>query len=147
MDESGLTRLPDVCSFCVCVSTLFFFLLFRYGFGEAGLAKKGVPGGAQLRASLTLVSWKSVKMLEGTIEMKVVVEQEGYQKPNEGAAVKIKFVGKLADGRIFAQNDCLEYVRDTSLVITISLSPSVHDRINPWKRQILGENTRNRSNE
>ena len=56
----------------------------EYGFGDQGLPEKGVPPGARLKADLTLVGWKTVKVLEGNIRVKMLEEKEGYQKPNEG---------------------------------------------------------------
>ncbi|QDZ21454.1 FKBP-type peptidyl-prolyl cis-trans isomerase [Chloropicon primus] len=88
----------------------------EYGFGEAGLAGK-VPPGAKIKAELTLVSWKSVKMVEETIEMKLLVEQEGYQKPNEGSSVKVDLVGKLEDGTVVEEKAGFEFVTDDEQVI------------------------------
>ena len=84
----------------------------QYGFGDEGSAANGVPPGAKLKAELTLVSWKSVKIIEETIIFKMLDEKEGYQKPNEGAKVKVNLVGKLEDGTVIEEAEAKEFVTD-----------------------------------
>ncbi|KAK8565161.1 hypothetical protein V6N12_058735 [Hibiscus sabdariffa] len=59
----------------------------QYGFGEKGKPAAGaVPPNATLQITLELISWKTV-----------TEEGEGYERPNEGAVVKVKLIGKLQD--------------------------------------------------
>lgn len=79
----------------------------QYGFGEAGReAVEGfpaIPPNATLQISLELPSWKSVEnvTLDGKVTKKCLREGEGYEKPNEGAFVKVRFTGRLVDGTEF----------------------------------------------
>lgn len=79
----------------------------QYGFGEKGKAASGdaaaVPPNATLQITLELVSWKTVSLIgdDKKVIKKILKEGEGYEKPNEGAIVKVKLVGKLEDGTVF----------------------------------------------
>jgi FK506-binding protein 4/5 len=52
-----------------------------------------------------LISWKTVTEIgeEKKILKKVLKEGEGYERPNEGAVVKVKITGKLQDGTVFSK--------------------------------------------
>ncbi|KQJ99076.1 70 kDa peptidyl-prolyl isomerase [Brachypodium distachyon] len=79
----------------------------QYGFGEMGRPATGQEGGippnASLLIDLELVSWKTVTEIgeDKKILKKVIKEGEGYERPNEGAVVKVKITGKLQDGTVF----------------------------------------------
>ncbi|CAO2179770.1 unnamed protein product [Urochloa humidicola] len=81
----------------------------QYGFGEKGRPAAGeegaVPPNATLLIDLELVSWKTVTEIgdDKKILKKVLKEGEGYDRPNEGAVVKVKFMGKLQDGTVFTK--------------------------------------------
>ncbi|CAO2162660.1 unnamed protein product [Urochloa humidicola] len=81
----------------------------QYGFGEKGRPAAGeegaVPPNATLLIDLELVSWKTVTEIgdDKKILKKVLKEGEGYDRPNEGAVVKVKFIGKLQDGTVFTK--------------------------------------------
>ncbi|GAB2282436.1 Peptidyl-prolyl cis-trans isomerase fkbp62 [Dionaea muscipula] len=101
----------------------------QYGFGEKGKPASGdegaVPPNATLHITLELVSWKTVT--EVTDDKKVVKkslkEGEGYDRPNEGAVVKVKLIGKLQDGTVFVkkghdeQSELFEFRTDEEQVI------------------------------
>lgn len=63
------------------------------GFGEKGRPATGdegyVPPNATLQISLELVSWKTVSDISNDqrILKKILKEGEGYERPNDGAAV------------------------------------------------------------
>ena len=79
----------------------------QYGFGEKGKPAQGeegaVPPNASLEITLELVSWKTVSEVtdDKKVIKKIVKEGEGYERPNEGASVKVKLIGKLQDGTAF----------------------------------------------
>ncbi|XP_073007849.1 70 kDa peptidyl-prolyl isomerase-like [Typha latifolia] len=81
----------------------------QYAFGENGRLESGdegaVPPNATLHVELELVSWKTVTEVgeEKKILKKILKEGEGYERPNEGATVKVKFIGKLEDGTVFVK--------------------------------------------
>lgn len=81
----------------------------QYGLGEMGRPSSGeegaVPPNATLNIELELVSWKTVSEIgdDKKILKKILKEGEGYDKPNEGAVVKVKLSGKLRDGTIFVK--------------------------------------------
>ncbi|CAM0144446.1 unnamed protein product [Urochloa decumbens] len=81
----------------------------QYGFGEKGRPATGeegaVPPNAALLVDLELVSWKTVTEIgdDKKILKKVLKEGEGYDRPNEGAVVKVKIMGKLQDGTVFTK--------------------------------------------
>jgi FK506-binding protein 4/5 len=83
----------------------------QYGFGEKGKAAAGnegaVPPNATLNITLELVSWKTVSNVtdDKKVVKKILKEGEGYERPNEGAVVKLKLIGKLQDGTIFVKKD------------------------------------------
>lgn len=64
------------------------------GFGEKGKpASAGdgaIPPNATLEINLELVSWKTVSEVtdDNKVMKKILKEGEGYERPNEGAAVK-----------------------------------------------------------
>ncbi|KAA8550570.1 hypothetical protein F0562_002254 [Nyssa sinensis] len=79
----------------------------QYGFGEKGKPVSGdegaVPPNATLHITLELVSWKTVSEVtsDKKVIKKILKEAEGYERPNEGAIVKLKLIGKLQDGTVF----------------------------------------------
>ncbi|KAL3358889.1 hypothetical protein AABB24_015798 [Solanum stoloniferum] len=79
----------------------------QYGFGEKGKPASGdggaVPPNATLQISLELVTWKTVSSVtdDKKVIKKILKEGEGFEKPNAGAVVKMKLIGKLQDGRVF----------------------------------------------
>jgi FK506-binding protein 4/5 len=79
----------------------------QYGFGEKGKPASGdeaaVPQNATLLVTLELLSWKTVSNVtdDKKIVKKILKEGEGYEKPNEGAVVTLKLIGKLQDGTVF----------------------------------------------
>ncbi|KAI8574213.1 hypothetical protein RHMOL_Rhmol01G0337300 [Rhododendron molle] len=79
----------------------------QYGFGEVGKPAFGdegaVPPNETLQITLELESWKTVTEVtdDKKVLKKTLKEGEGYDKPNEGAIVKLKITGKLQDGTIF----------------------------------------------
>lgn len=99
----------------------------QYGFGEGGRAAVGhegaVPPNATLKITLELVSWKSVSDVtkDKKVLKKALKEGEGYERPNDGAVVQVKLVGKLHDGTIFMKkghdNEPFEFKIDEEQVI------------------------------
>ncbi|CDP03935.1 unnamed protein product [Coffea canephora] len=102
----------------------------QYGFGEKGKPVSGdqgaVPPNATLNINLELVSWKTVSNVtdDKKVIKKILKEGEGYEKPNEGAVVKLKLVGKLQDSTVFVkkgygddEDDLLEFKTDEEQVI------------------------------
>lgn len=89
----------------------------QYGFGEKGKPASGdegaVPPNATLQITLELVSWKTVSEVtdDKKVIKKILKEGEGYERPNEGAVVEVKLIGKLQDGTVFVKkghDDCEE---------------------------------------
>ncbi|KAJ0988937.1 hypothetical protein J5N97_007293 [Dioscorea zingiberensis] len=100
----------------------------QYAFGEKGRPASGdegaVPPNATLHIDLELVSWKTVTEVGDAkkILKKVLKEGEGYERPNEGAVVRVKLVGKLEDGTLFVKKgyddeEPLEFKTDEEQVI------------------------------
>ncbi|THU51217.1 hypothetical protein C4D60_Mb06t28670 [Musa balbisiana] len=81
----------------------------QYAFGEDGRQASGdegaVPPNATLHIELELVSWKIVTEIgdDKKIVKKILKEGEGYERPNDGAVVKVKLIGKLDDGTVFVK--------------------------------------------
>lgn len=82
----------------------------QYGFGEKGKPASGneggVPPNAALQIALELVSWKTVSEItdDKKVIKKILKEGDGYERPNDGAVVKVKLIGKLQDGTVFVKN-------------------------------------------
>ncbi|KAL8516593.1 hypothetical protein ACS0TY_015021 [Phlomoides rotata] len=102
----------------------------QYGFDEKGKPASGeegaVPPNATLDIDLELVSWKTVSFVtdDKKVVKKIMKEGEGYERPNEGAVVKLKLIGKLQDGTVFVkkghgddENDLFEFKTDEEQVI------------------------------
>ncbi|XP_047966937.1 peptidyl-prolyl cis-trans isomerase FKBP62-like [Salvia hispanica] len=102
----------------------------QYGFGEKGKPACGdygaIPPNATLAIDLELVSWKTVSNVteDKKVVKKILKEGEGYERPNEGALVKLKLIGKLQDGTVFLkkghgdnQNDLFEFKTDEEEVV------------------------------
>ncbi|XVF84525.1 hypothetical protein PTKIN_Ptkin17bG0044000 [Pterospermum kingtungense] len=81
----------------------------QYAFGEDGRPAVGgecaVPPNATLQITLELVSWKSVSDVskDKKVIKKILKEGEGYERPDDGAVVQVKLIGKLQDGTIFVK--------------------------------------------
>ncbi|KAF4370304.1 hypothetical protein G4B88_012988 [Cannabis sativa] len=100
----------------------------QYGFGEKGKPAAGgegaVPPNATLQITLELISWKTVSEItdDKKVIKKVLTDGEGYERPNEGAVVKLKLIGKLQDGTVFIKKghdgeELLEFKTDEEQVI------------------------------
>ncbi|KAF0893884.1 hypothetical protein E2562_031419 [Oryza meyeriana var. granulata] len=100
----------------------------QYGFGEQGRPASGaegaVPPNATVHIDLELISWKTVTLIgdDKRILKKVLKEGEGYERPNDGAVVRVRFIGKLEDGTVFAKrghdgDEPLEFRTDEEQVI------------------------------
>ncbi|XP_051134671.1 peptidyl-prolyl cis-trans isomerase FKBP62-like [Andrographis paniculata] len=102
----------------------------QYAFGEAGKPASGdgnaVPPNATLNIVLELLSWKTVSNVtdDEKVVKKILKEGEGYERPNEGAVVKLKLIGKLHDGTVFVkkgqsdnEEDLFEFKTDEEQVI------------------------------
>lgn len=101
----------------------------QYGFGEKGKPASGeegaVPPNATLEITLELVSWKTVTEVtdDKKVIKKILKEGEGYERPNEGAVVKLKLIGKLQGGTVFLKKghgegeDLFEFKTDDEQVI------------------------------
>ncbi|KAI4317410.1 hypothetical protein L6164_025279 [Bauhinia variegata] len=79
----------------------------QYAFNESGRPASGdegaVPPNATLQIDLELVSWKTVSDItkDKKVLKKTLKEGEGYERPNDGAVVQVKLIGKLQDGTVF----------------------------------------------
>ncbi|KAL7209382.1 hypothetical protein ACSBR1_031003 [Camellia fascicularis] len=79
----------------------------QYAFGEKGRPtireECVVPPNATLQINLELVSWKVVSEItnDKKVSKKILKEGEGYERPNDGAVVQVKLIGKLQDGTVF----------------------------------------------
>ncbi|XP_076951591.1 70 kDa peptidyl-prolyl isomerase-like [Bidens hawaiensis] len=80
----------------------------QYAFGEKGREPEGdnecvVLPNTTLQITLELVSWKIVSEIttDSKVQKKILKEGEGYDCPNDGAAVQVKLIGKLKDGTVF----------------------------------------------
>lgn len=102
----------------------------QYGFGEKGKPASGdqgsVPPNATLDIDLELLSWKTVSNVtdDKKVIKKILKEGDGYERPNEGAVVKLKLIGKLQDDTVFVkkghgddENDLFEFKTDEEQVI------------------------------
>ncbi|KAL0889907.1 hypothetical protein Bca101_013890 [Brassica carinata] len=84
------------------------FTVKEDGFGETGRPvsdgmQAAIPPNATLQMDLELVSWKTVVEVtdDKKVIKKILKDGEGYERPNEGAVVKLKLIGKLQDGTVF----------------------------------------------
>ncbi|KAH0640654.1 hypothetical protein KY285_037240 [Solanum tuberosum] len=81
----------------------------QYAFGETGKVASGdeggVPPNATLQINLELISWKIVSEVtnDKKVLKRILKEGEGYERPNDGALVKVKLIGKLQDGTVFVK--------------------------------------------
>ncbi|KAL9237859.1 hypothetical protein vseg_012357 [Gypsophila vaccaria] len=81
----------------------------QYGFGDTSRPASGeeavVPPNAVLQITLELVSWKIVSEVttDKKVLKKTLKEGEGYDRPNDGALVQVKLIGKLQDGTVFVK--------------------------------------------
>ncbi|XP_057455742.1 peptidyl-prolyl cis-trans isomerase FKBP62-like [Lotus japonicus] len=101
----------------------------QYGFGEKGKPAHGdegaIPPNATLQITLELVSWKTVTDVtdDKKVVKKILKEGEGFERPNEGAVVKLKLIGKLQDGTVFLkkghddEGELFEFKTDEEQVI------------------------------
>ncbi|KAJ8748170.1 hypothetical protein K2173_000578 [Erythroxylum novogranatense] len=101
----------------------------QYGLGELGKPAVGsegaVPPNSTLKITLELVSWKTITVVtdDEKVIKKIVKEGEGYERPNDGTAVKLKLIGKLQDGTVFLkkghdnEEELFEFVVDEEQVV------------------------------
>lgn len=100
----------------------------QYGFGEKGKPASGdesaVPPNANIQITLELVDWKTVTEVtdDKKVIKKILKEGDGYERPNEGAVVKVKLIGKLQDGTVFFKkgqddSELFEFKTDEEQVI------------------------------
>ncbi|KAJ9517315.1 hypothetical protein QJQ45_016684 [Haematococcus lacustris] len=84
----------------------------EYAFGPEGQpALKGsdsssaVPPDANVEVDLELVGWHKVENVsdDGGVVKKTLVESSEWKRPNEGAKVTLRGVGRLEDGTVFDQ--------------------------------------------
>ncbi|KAL4561072.1 hypothetical protein LXL04_033234 [Taraxacum kok-saghyz] len=81
----------------------------QYAFGEKGWDPAGgdecvaVLPNTTIQMSVELVSWKIVSEVtsDKKVLKKILNEGEGYDRPNDGAMVQVKLIGKLEDGTVF----------------------------------------------
>ncbi|KAH7277620.1 hypothetical protein KP509_39G059500 [Ceratopteris richardii] len=72
---------------------------------------------------MDLISWKSVESVtdDKKVMKKVLKAGDGYEKPDDGTHVKVKFVGKLENGTVFEQEghgeELYEFVVDEEQTI------------------------------
>ncbi|KAJ7295553.1 hypothetical protein O6H91_14G016500 [Diphasiastrum complanatum] len=99
----------------------------QYGFGKQGREAQGndsaVPPDTPLVIDMELISWKTVAEITDNKKVlkKILKEGEGYEKPNDGTVVKIKYEARLLDGTTFerkgSDEDPFEFVIDEEQVI------------------------------
>lgn len=101
----------------------------QYGFGENGKPATGnvgaIPPNATLQVELELLSWKTVTEVtdDKKVLKKTLKEGEGFERPNDGAVVRLKLIGKLENGTIFVKKgydegeDLFEFKTDDEQVI------------------------------
>lgn len=100
----------------------------QYAFGESG--RKGedgfpsVPPNETISIDLELLSWKTVENVteDGKVVKKILKEGDGYERPNDGAHVKVRYTAKLPDGTIFEKKGYeegqeFEFVTDEEKVV------------------------------
>ncbi|KAL2652977.1 hypothetical protein R1flu_021105 [Riccia fluitans] len=100
----------------------------QYGFGDKGReavdSGASVPPNSNIDIDLELVSWKSVEEVtnDKKVMKKILKAGEGYEKPNDGSVVKIRYEAKLENGTVFEKKGCddqepFEFVTDEEQVI------------------------------
>jgi FK506-binding protein 4/5 len=104
----------------------------QYGFGAKGRVASetvaAVPPNSDLKIELELVSWKTVEEItdDKKVTKKILTAVTGYEKPNDGAVVKVKYVAKLQDGTIFEQKgqdgELFEFVVDEGRLVSLFFS-------------------------
>ncbi|MFS7988985.1 putative peptidylprolyl isomerase [Helianthus anomalus] len=96
--------------------------------GEKGkLASRdeaAIPTNATLQIALEILSWKVVSNVTDDMKVvkKILKEGEGYGRPNEGAVVQVKLIGKPQDGTVFIKkghddSEPFEFKEDEEQVI------------------------------
>nr|XP_043612277.1 peptidyl-prolyl cis-trans isomerase FKBP62-like [Erigeron canadensis] len=82
----------------------------QYAFGENGMEAAGdneclVPPNTILQITLELISWNTISEVttDKKVLKKILKEGEGYDRPNDGAVVQVKMIGKLEDGSVFVK--------------------------------------------
>ncbi|CAM6096235.1 unnamed protein product [Calypogeia fissa] len=101
----------------------------QYGFGSNGRLESGsdaaVPPNANLDIEVGLESWKTVEEVtdDKGVMKKILKAGEGYEKPNDGSVVKVRYTAKLQDGTVFekkeyeSEEEFFEFVTDEEEVI------------------------------
>ncbi|CAM6089988.1 unnamed protein product [Calypogeia fissa] len=101
----------------------------QYGFGSKGREASGsdaaVPPNANLDIEVELESWKTVEEVtdDKGLMKKILRTGEGYEKPNDGSVVKVRYTAKLQDGTVFekkgyeSEEELFEFVTDEEEVI------------------------------
>jgi FK506-binding protein 4/5 len=101
----------------------------QYGFGDKGREANGdeaaVPPNADLNIEVELVSWKTVEEVtdDKGVMKKVLKAGDGYEKPNDGSVVKVRYTAKLKDGTVFekkggeTEEELFEFITDEEAVI------------------------------
>ncbi|KAM0028992.1 putative peptidylprolyl isomerase [Helianthus debilis subsp. tardiflorus] len=95
--------------------------------GEKGKLASGdeaaIPANATLQIALEILSWKVVSnVTDDKKVVKKILKEEGYERPNEGAVVQVKLIGKLQDGTMFIKkghddSESFEFKEDEEQVI------------------------------
>jgi len=82
-----------------------------YAFGDDGFRDGSdtlvLKGNTPVTIKLSLLGWRKVERLEadGSIVKKTLKEGEGYERPNEGAEVTVRFTARLEDGTVFDKSE------------------------------------------
>jgi len=77
----------------------------KYGRDTEQWSYPSVPAGAAIEIELELASWKAVTELADGVTMTMLAENsDEYKRPNEGARVTVRYVGRLQDGTVFVEH-------------------------------------------
>ena len=82
-----------------------------YAFGDDGIRDDEgnliLKGNMAVKINLSLLGWRKVEKLEadGSLVKKILKEGDGYERPNEGAEVTVRYTARLEDGTVFDTTD------------------------------------------
>lgn len=77
----------------------------KYGRDTEMWAHPNVPAESAIEVELELVGWKEVTQVAEGVLMKCLKENsDEYKRPNEGAKVTVRYVGRLQDGTKFIEH-------------------------------------------